>query len=1065
MAKRQESWRKKAAEEAESFLTGARGAERVFTRVKSEKQGPKDTESRGGVDVVQYQSLHDQQQQWRGDPSPRDRTELATGPMNESLLMKSESGGGMMMAQPQQQQTRASFWQAFARTTSENQLGLLQSRAQAVVCTDLRGNITSWNQGAESLYQWKAEEVLGLNIVDILIPPNLRKAAWEVLSRVRYGESWSGPLLCKRKDGGLLERVFTKTPIINDEHHIIGVIALDVSTPPPAKSSSTLKQSSLGKEEGAVEGGTSGASLLKAAGSESPPIQTSDESPGSSLLSSVQQILQKLQVGRASRWETDDMPKRQNSWDSEHELMSPDHLPEHQQTPNGSSHNSMQKNELQSGSDAKSVGAVGAMNFQQAEEDYQLQLAIALRVAAEAAAVDDPGLSATSRGLHGNTKKMPGVHSVEATAYRFWVSNCLGYDDRIEDGFYEVWGMSPYVWSMCTDNNELGRIPPLAALQSVNTSESFEVVLVDRNDDPDLRDLEDKAVGLAYDCQEVLDLATRLAQMVADFMGGAAASDDELLEAWHANTTKMTQRIGSIVLPIGVLRPGLGRHRALLFKVMADSVGLPCRLVRGRSFSGKEEGALVVVKVGDDREWMVDLLANPGKIMAPDARLASPPTVIASPLQFERPSSFATSSILNWRDEFGLRDLSNSGGEAGRPNSELAASSSVPVAKAGAADSGKVGHGHSPHSTTQQANDASPGGGGGMQGGNRYNDDYHPRPSGLNQENAKGRVSGDASMAGQSENANIGRINDKEVSSSPEEDSSRYSRQKLMERAVAFAKEYEIPWEDLIMGEPIGQGSYGKVYRADWQGSDVAVKVFLDQHVKAEAIEEFKAEVAIMQRLRHPNVVLFMGAVTNPPNLSIITEFCPRGSLYRLLHRPNRELDEKRRLRMALDVAKGMNYLHRSSPPVVHRDLKSPNLLVDKNWTVKVGDFGLSRLKHNAFLSSKSSAGTPEWMAPEVLRNELSDEKSDVYSFGVILWELSTLQQPWAGMNPIQVVGVVGFQHRRLPIPEDVDPAIANIIQACWRMDPRQRPTFSEIMNELKVMTRPVTSPLTQNSG
>jgi serine/threonine-protein kinase CTR1 len=346
------------------------------------------------------------------------------------------------------------------------------------------------------------------------------------------------------------------------------------------------------------------------------------------------------------------MPKRQNSWDSEHELMSPDHHPEHQQTPNGSSHNSMQKNELQSGSDAKSVGGVspplvaavhgsgpypvgqelrtevsmtsresavplasqevftvrnrwtgdvGAMNFQQAEEDYQLQLAIALRVAAEAAAVDDPCLSATTRGLHGNTRKMPGVHTVEATAYRFWVSNCLGYDDRIEDGFYEVWGMSPYVWSMCTDNNELGRIPPLAALQSVNTSESFEVVLVDRNDDPDLRDLEDKAVGLAYDCQEVLDLATRLAQMVADFMGGAAASDNELLEAWHANTTKMTQRIGSIVLPIGVLRPGLGRHRALLFKVMADSVGLPCRLVRGRSFSGKEEGALVVVKVGDDR--------------------------------------------------------------------------------------------------------------------------------------------------------------------------------------------------------------------------------------------------------------------------------------------------------------------------------------------------------------------------------------------------------------------------------------------------------------------------------
>jgi sterile alpha motif and leucine zipper-containing kinase AZK len=91
-----------------------------------------------------------------------------------------------------------------------------------------------------------------------------------------------------------------------------------------------------------------------------------------------------------------------------------------------------------------------------------------------------------------------------------------------------------------------------------------------------------------------------------------------------------------------------------------------------------------------------------------------------------------------------------------------------------------------------------------------------------------------------------------------------------------------------------------------------------------------------MSRLRHPNVVLFLGYVTQPPNLSILTEYLPRGSLYRLLHRPNSQVDEVRRLKMALDVAKGMNYLHSSHPTIVHRDLKSPNLLVDKNWVVKV---------------------------------------------------------------------------------------------------------------------------------
>jgi serine/threonine protein kinase len=82
----------------------------------------------------------------------------------------------------------------------------------------------------------------------------------------------------------------------------------------------------------------------------------------------------------------------------------------------------------------------------------------------------------------------------------------------------------------------------------------------------------------------------------------------------------------------------------------------------------------------------------------------------------------------------------------------------------------------------------------------------------------------------------------------------------------------------------------------------VAVKKFLDQDLTGEALEEFRSEVRIMKKLRHPNIVLFMGAVTRPPNLSIVTEFLPRGSLYRLIHRPNNQLDERRRLRMALDA-------------------------------------------------------------------------------------------------------------------------------------------------------------------
>ncbi|XP_047329624.1 serine/threonine-protein kinase CTR1-like [Impatiens glandulifera] len=181
-----------------------------------------------------------------------------------------------------------------------------------------------------------------------------------------------------------------------------------------------------------------------------------------------------------------------------------------------------------------------------------------------------------------------------------------------------------------------------------------------------------------------------------------------------------------------------------------------------------------------------------------------------------------------------------------------------------------------------------------------------------------------------------------------------------------------------------------------------------------------------------------------------------RGSLYGLIHRPSggEALDQRRRLRMALDVAKGINYLHCLKPPIVHWDLKSPNLLVDKNWSIKVCDFGLSRFKPNTFVSSKSFAGTPEWMAPEFLRGERSNEKSDVYSFGVILWELVTMKQPWSELSSAQVVGAVAFQNRRLTVPPNTSPILTSLMESCWDDDARNRPSFGSIVETLKKLLK-----------
>ncbi|KAG6418853.1 hypothetical protein SASPL_121059 [Salvia splendens] len=246
-----------------------------------------------------------------------------------------------------------------------------------------------------------------------------------------------------------------------------------------------------------------------------------------------------------------------------------------------------------------------------------------------------------------------------------------------------------------------------------------------------------------------------------------------------------------------------------------------------------------------------------------------------------------------------------------------------------------------------------------------------------------------------------------------------------------------IQWEDLQLKEEIGKGSFAVLYRGIWNGSDVAVKVYTGSQYD-ETLLYYKKEIDIMRRLRHPNVLLFMGASCTEEKIAIATEYMTRGSLFKTLHRSNQSLDIRRRLRIALDVARGMNYLHHRNPPIVHRDLKSSNLLVDKSWNVKVGDFGLSKLKHSTFLTARSGRGTVKIIACP-----------DVYSFGVVLWELMTERIPWSDLNALQVVGVVGFMNSRLDIPSSIDPQIASIISECWTSNSEDRPSFKDMIPKL----------------
>ncbi|KAL5770736.1 hypothetical protein ACOSP7_014890 [Xanthoceras sorbifolium] len=887
-------------------------------------------------------------------------------------------------------------------------------------------------------------------------------------------------------------------------------------------------------------------------------------------------------------------------------------------------------------------------DYMTSEEEFQVQLAMAISVSSSSNTDDysekDQIRAATLLSLNKNNDRRSdlgrdkGDVAAEALSRQYWEYNVLDYEEKVVDGFYDVYGLS-------TDSATQGKLPSLTHLETNLGSSGFEVVMVNRTIDNALEELVQVAQCVALDLPDtdVSDLVQRLAELVSGHMGGPVKDANMTLARWMESSTELRRSLHTSVLPIGSIDIGLSRHRALLFKVLADCTRLPCRLVKGSHYTGVEDDAVNLIKLDDEREFLVDLMGAPGTLIPADILSAKdtafkPYNPKISKIPALQPSNDSGLIYSRPKPLFGEGSSQNSaadgnpfvdrGSSSGKteslpsfpvPSNETGAGSSgisnrvtpsqmdnlsssvvgssmykggrgtsavgdgvrmnfnvVPYGQNGQEDSknlfadlnpfqikgtGKTSFSNKPAEIKveefqrQRTNPVS-----GRppvpmmwKNQNPYNEvprkkDYNymegilPKinrePNNYNLSSSTSTNSttpekfyphglkppGNANLSSQDtdirnasydsgsllisstdqlnrplvvedsssnfkeenhrdgedikidmldmdkehENNEIGfhdrrkcthdrfmgsnlKLKDPESRSSSVDSSTNRADQIFDDVDVS---ECEIPWEDLVLGERIGLGSYGEVYHADWNGTEVAVKKFLDQDFSGAALLEFKREVKIMRRLRHPNVVLFMGAVTRPPNLSIITEFLPRGSLFRILHRPQCQIDEKRRIKMALDVARGMNCLHTSTPTIVHRDLKSPNLLVDKNWNVKVCDFGLSRLKHNTFLSSKSTAGTPEWMAPEVLRNEPSNEKCDVYSFGVILWELATLRLPWTGMNPMQVVGAVGFQNRRLDIPKEVDPLVARIIYECWQMDPNLRPSFAQLAVALKPLQR-----------
>lgn len=280
---------------------------------------------------------------------------------------------------------------------------------------------------------------------------------------------------------------------------------------------------------------------------------------------------------------------------------------------------------------------------------------------------------------------------------------------------------------------------------------------------------------------------------------------------------------------------------------------------------------------------------------------------------------------------------------------------------------------------------------------------------------------------------------------------------KTRSRDATLSRHKGININELYLHTKIATTQSGETWRGKWQGNEIAAKILALRECTPRISRDFNEEYPKLRIFSHPNVLPVIGCCNSPPNLVVISQYMPVGSLHSVLHQgTGLVVDTARAIQFAIDVAKGMAFIHSLDRQLPRLYLNSHHVMIDcVSDDELVARVNMADAKFS--FQEKGKMYHPAWIAPEALKkssSEINSRAADMWSYAVMLWELSMREVPFSDLTPMEAGMRIATEGLRLDISPGMSPHMAKLIRICMNEDPGKRPTFEQIIPILEKMKK-----------